>query len=97
MAFGVVFFAGFFSALFFDVVDGLAVSAVVPGGVAFVGVVAVGAAVAAGAAGAAGAAVVAGGVVCASAIGVCEMRASVAAAASKYDLCIRTSNMIDPQ
>jgi len=94
MAFGVVFFAGFFSALFFDVVDGLAVSAVVPGGVAFVGVVAVGAAVADGAA---GAAVVAGGVVCASAIGVCEMRASVAAAASKYDLCIRTSNMIDPQ
>jgi len=91
MAFGVVFFAGFFSALFFDVVDGLAVSAVVPGGVAFVGVVAVGAAVEA------GAAVVAGGVVCASAIGVCEMRASVAAAASKYDLCIRTSNMIDPQ
>ncbi len=92
MAFGIVFFAGFFAALFFELVDGLGVSAVVPGvDVVAAGVVADGAAVAA------GGVAVAGGVVCADASGVCEMSTSVAAAASKYDLCIRTSKMTDPQ
>jgi hypothetical protein len=88
MAFGIVFLAGFFSALFFALVDGLDVSVVVLGVAA---VVVVGVVVAA------GAAVAAGGVVCASASGVCTMSASVAAAANKCDLCIRTSNMTDPQ
>jgi len=94
MAFGIVFFAGFFSALFFEVADGLGVSAVVAGG-AVVGVVAVGV-VAVGAAVAAGGVVVAGGV-CADTSDVCEMSTSAAAAASKYDFCIKTSNMTDPQ
>jgi hypothetical protein len=90
MAFGIVFFAGFFSALFFELVDGLGVSAVVAGGVVAGGVVALGAAVAA------GGVVVAGGV-CADTSDVCEMSTSAEAAASKYDFCIRTSKMTDPQ
>jgi hypothetical protein len=81
MLFTFVFFAVFFSTLFFASV-GLDVSVVVPG---VVGEVAAGATVAA------GAVVAAGGVACAKASGVCMTSASAALAASKYDLCIKTS------